>query len=104
MQKGFDGGLSTPGDPDILNSWSYSQAQNKKLYTTFYLNKDPSGDTRNCPTAFFPWPDCNGTMNWDVLEYQTESKMWEEVDSASQLLPGFTPSLHYYGGAYQSGG
>ena len=30
--------------------------------------------------------------------------LWPQVDSASQLLPGFTPSLHYYGGAYQAGG
>jgi len=105
MQKGFDGSQSTPGDPDVLNSWSYSQSQNKKLFTTLYLNK-PGGNPGNwnCPTAFFPWPQCDGTMGWDVVGYQTENKMWEEVDSASQLLPGFTPSLHYYGGAYQSGG
>ena len=59
-------------------------------------------------------------MGWDVLAYQTEEKMWEEVgttldfifnffvgnqvDSAKELLDGFTPSLHYYGGAYSAGG
>jgi len=104
LQKGFNGTLSTPGDPNVPNSWSYSQSQNKTLFTTLYLNKDPSGDLVNCPTAFFPWPECKGRPSWDVLEYQTEDKMWEQVDSASELLPGFTPSLHYYGGAYQSGG
>jgi len=104
LQKGFDGSLSTPADPNVPNSWSYSQSQNKTLYSTLYLNKDPSGDLVNCPTAFFPWPECKGRPSWDVLESQTEDKMWEQVDSASELLPGFTPSLHYYGGAYQSGG
>ena len=51
------------------------------LYTTLYLNKDPSGDPSlaNCRTAFFPWPECDGVGGWDVLEYQTEQKMWEEV-------------------------
>ena len=51
------------------------------LYTTLYLNKDPSGDPSlaTCRTAFFPWPECDGVGGWDVLEYQTEQKMWEEV-------------------------
>jgi len=104
LQKDLNGQQSTPPAPEGLTVWSYSQSQGKVLYTTLYLNKAPGTSLSDCRTHFFPMPGCDGVGGWDVLPYQTEDRMWEEVDSAKKLLPGFTPSLHFYGGAYSSGG
>jgi len=94
MQKVFNGTNEDPAVPGGLSAWSYAQSRGKAMYTTVYLSKD------QCTTSFFPDDNCN---NWAV-EYHNEQTMWEQVDKAASMLPGFTPSLHYYGGVYASGG
>lgn len=94
MQKGLNGSNVAAPVLNGLTAWSYAQSQGKRMFTTLYLSRDA------CTTSFFPRPSCK---NWAV-EYQTEARMWQEVDKATSLLPGFTPSLHYYGGVYGSNG
>eukprot|EP00092_Neocalanus_flemingeri_P042446 GFUD01046383.1.p1 GENE.GFUD01046383.1~~GFUD01046383.1.p1 ORF type:complete len:332 (-),score=68.66 GFUD01046383.1:73-1068(-) len=102
LQKGFNGSAAFPAVPDGPNAWSYSQALGKKMFATLYLSKIKRlGD---CSTTFFPRAECSTSISpWSVA-YQSEEKMWEQVDSAKSLLEGFSPSLHYYRGVYSSGG
>ena len=69
--------LKTPAVPGGLHYYSYSEAQGKVTYFTLYLSRIES--LGYCPTTFFPRTECDGTMGWDVLSYQTEAKMWEQV-------------------------
>ena len=79
------------------NYFTYSKANGKETFFTLYLSK-----TLPCQTTFFPRPECDGQMGWDVVSYQTEAKMWEEVEVVTSSLDT-QASLHYYGGVYSSG-
>ena len=72
-------------DPDD-NHYTYSIANGKKTFFTVYLAKSSSDDLGLCPTCFFPRPECDGAMGWDVVSYQTEAKMFEEVKLPVQYL------------------
>ena len=57
-----------------------------------------------CQASYFPYrltdPSCPA---W-AFDYKSEAAMWEELDALEDLLPGARPALHYFRGAYSSGG
>jgi len=83
----------------LKTGWNYSQRLNKKMYNTVYLNRvypEP------CQISFFPvTPEDKACPSWSL---HGERPMWQQLDKAERLLPGFLPSLHYYMGPYSSGG
>lgn len=84
LQKGFDGTAATPPHVGGDNYYSYSTSQGKDTYFTLYLSRIE--DLSNCPTTFFPRPECDGVMGWDVVGYQTEARMWEQVNMHSVYM------------------